>query len=160
SHAVMTVIGFREADDHAVRTELTAGIHVRVVTIPTLIVLKLVAYRDRRRNEDLTDVLFILENYSRYELEDRIFDELADELARGELPFEQAGAFLLGRDVATQCSLSSHPKVAGILNDLLSDRDALARLVPQALEEETWEKRFAFITELFERLKGGFLEYP
>jgi hypothetical protein len=64
---------------------------VRVVTIPTLVMLKLVAHRDRRKTDDLADVLFILENYSRYELEDRIFDELADQLASGELPFEHAG---------------------------------------------------------------------
>jgi predicted nucleotidyltransferase len=158
SRAVMTVTGFREADEHAIRIELAPGVHVRVVTIPTLVILKLVAYRDRGRTDDLVDVLFILENYSQYELENRIFDELTDQLASGELPFEQAGAFLLGRDVAAQCSPSNRPKVGCILDDLLCDRDALARLVPPALDEESWEKRFASITDSFGRLKSGFLE--
>jgi hypothetical protein len=60
--------------------------------------------------------------------------------------------------MAAQCSPSNRPKLAGILNDLLSDRDALARLAPPAFDEESWDKRFASITELFGSLKGGFLE--
>jgi hypothetical protein len=31
-------------------------------------VLKLVTFRDRKKLDDLADVLFILENYTRYEL--------------------------------------------------------------------------------------------
>ena len=96
SQAVMTVIGFREADSHATRIELAPGVQVRVVTIPMLVILKLVAYEDRGKTDDLADVLFVLENFSRYELENRIFEELAEQLARGELPFEEAGAFLSG----------------------------------------------------------------
>jgi predicted nucleotidyltransferase len=160
SHAVMSVIGFREANEHAIRIELAPGVHVRVVTVPTLVMLKLAAHRDRGKTDDLADVLFIVEHYSRYELEGRIFDELAEQLASGELPFEQAGAFLLGRDVATQCSPTNRPKVAIILNDLLTDRGTLARLVPAALEEESWEKRFALMTGLFEKLRDGFLRHP
>lgn len=159
SHAVMSVIGFREADEHVTLLELTPGVHVRVVTIPTLVVLKLVAHADRRKTDDLVDVVFILEQYSRYELEDRIFDELGDQLATGELPFEQAGAFLLGRDVANQCRPSNRPKLATILNDLLRDRDTLARLVPRALDEASWVKKFALITELFASLRQGFLRH-
>jgi hypothetical protein len=62
--------------------------------------------------------------------------------------------------MAAQCSPSNRPKLAGILNDLLSDRDALARLLlPPPLDEESWDKRFALIIELFGRLEGGFLEH-
>jgi predicted nucleotidyltransferase len=158
SGAVMTVIGFREGDEHATRIDLAPGVSVRVVTIPTLVILKVVAYYDRRKIDDLADVLFILENYSRYELEDRIFDELAELLARGDLPFEQAGAFLLGRDVAAQCSPPHRPKVKGILDDVLGDREMLARLVPPVIDEESWDKRFTFISDLFRRLTAGFME--
>jgi predicted nucleotidyltransferase len=158
SHVVMSVIGFREADEHAISIELAPGLHVRVVTIPTLVMLKLVAHRDRSKTDDLTDVLFILEHYSRNELEDRIFDELADQLASGELPFELAGSFLLGRDVATQCRPSSRPEVAGILDDLLSDEAPLTHLVAPQLDEEGWQKRFDFITGLFRRFREGFLQ--
>jgi predicted nucleotidyltransferase len=157
SHAVMTVIGFREADEHAAQVQLAAGVQVRVVTIPALVILKLVAHRDRRKTDDLADVLFILENYSRYELEDRIFDELSDQLASGALPFDRAGAFLLGRDMAAQCNPSNRPKLATILNDLLREPDTLARLLPPALEQDSWDKRFAFIADLFGRLRDGFV---
>jgi predicted nucleotidyltransferase len=157
SHAIMTVIGFREADEHATRVQIAPGVQARVVTIPTLVMLKLVAHQDRRKTDDLADVLFILENYSRYELEDRIFDELADQLASGALPFDQAGAFLLGRDMAAQCSPSNLPKVAAILNDLLREPETLARLLPPALEQDSWDKRFAFTGDLFGRLRDGFV---
>ena len=116
------------------------------------------AHRDRRKTDDLTDVLFILEHYSRYELEDRIFDELADRLAGGELPFEQAGAFLVGRDVATQCRPASRPKLAAILDNLLSDEVPLAQLVAPALDEVSWQQRFDSITGLFRRFSDGFLQ--
>jgi predicted nucleotidyltransferase len=131
SHAVMTVVGFRDADAHATRVELAPGIHVRVVSIATLVILKLVAYQDRNKADDLADVLFILEYYSRYELDARILDELAEQLAGGKLPFEYAGAYLLGRDMAAQCSPSNRLKLGDILDDLLRERDALARLVPR-----------------------------
>ncbi len=115
SHAVMSVIGFSDADEHAIPIELRPGVTIRVVTIPALVALKLIAYKDRSRADDLRDVLFILEYYSRYELEDRIFDELSELLANGELEFEQAGAFLLGRDISSQCSLSNQSVCAGLV---------------------------------------------
>ena len=89
SHAVMSVIGFSDADEHAIPIELRPGVTIRVVTIPALVALKLIAYKDRSRADDLRDVLFILEYYSRYELEDRIFDELSELLANGELQMVQ-----------------------------------------------------------------------
>lgn len=156
SHAVMSVIGFREADEHATHVEITPGVTVRVVTIPALVVLKLVAYRDRTRTDDLRDVFFILEQYARHELEDRIFDELSDLLAGGGLAFEQAGAFLLGRDISTQCNPSNRSAVLQILQDLLSkDAGPLASLVLMSLDQEDWEKRFDTITQLFRALKDG-----
>ena len=156
SRSVMTVIGFHEADEHATSAELAPGIHVRVVTVPSLVLLKLVSHRDRGKIDDLADVLFILENYSRYELEERIFEELAGPLASGELPFEQAAAFLLGRDMVAQCSLANRSKVAGILDDLLDDKEALIRLVPPAIDEQSWEERLTLIKGLFMRLTAGF----
>ncbi len=82
---------------------------------------------------------------------------MADQLAGGELPFEQAGAFLLGRDVATQCRPSSRPELAAILEDLLRDEAPLAQLIAPGLDEESWQKRFDFITGLFRRFRDGFL---
>src|SRR5207249_760507 len=41
SHAVMSVIGFSDADEHAIPIELRPGVTIRVVTIPALVALKL-----------------------------------------------------------------------------------------------------------------------
>ncbi len=153
----MSVIGFREAEEHATAIELAPGFKIRVVTIPTLVMLKLVAHSDRRRSEDLADVLFILEQYSRYELEERIFDELTEQLAHGDLPFEQAGAFLLGRDVSLQCHPSNRPRIATILDDVLSHESLITGLVPNRLDEETWQKQIECATGLFRSFQNGFL---
>jgi len=157
SRAVMSVIGFREAEEHATSVELVPGLGVKVVTIPTLVMLKLIAYSDRRRSDDLADVLFILEQYSHHELEDRIFEELADQLARGDLAFEQAGAFLLGRDVSRQCHPSNLPKLSAILNDILGHEAILAELVSPRFDDEIWERRFESVTALFRTFRDGLL---
>jgi len=61
----MTVLGFQEAVDTAQLVEVGEGLVVPVVSIPAFVLLKLMAWKDRRiiKNTDASDLLFVLRNY-------------------------------------------------------------------------------------------------
>ncbi|MBM5656569.1 hypothetical protein GSH05_34835, partial [Burkholderia pseudomallei] len=57
---VMTVLGFQEAVDTAQPVSIGEGLVVPVVTLPAFVLLKLIAWKDRRltKNTDSADLLF------------------------------------------------------------------------------------------------------
>lgn len=62
---VMTVLGFQEAVDTAQPVSIGEGLVVPIVTLPAFVLLKLIAWKDRRltKNTDSVDLLFVLRNY-------------------------------------------------------------------------------------------------
>jgi len=97
SGRVMSVGGFLAAAENS-RIEDLDGVRFRVVTLPGLVALKLFALGDRRAAKDLQDLLLVLEGASD-ELGGRIYEELAPDVLV-DLPYEQLGPLLLGRDIA------------------------------------------------------------
>lgn len=97
SGRVMSVGGFPAAAEHS-RTEDLDGVRVRVVNLPGLVALKLFAFGDRRDAKDLQDLLLILGGASD-ELRHRTYEELDPDVLV-QLPYEQVGPLLLGRDIA------------------------------------------------------------
>ena len=98
----MDVTGFREADEDGREIELADGLSVRVVTLRGLLVLKAIAYEDRRGHgieHDLGDLDFILRHADRLLEESRVFDLAGDALRAGRLEYVDAAAYCLGRDV-------------------------------------------------------------
>jgi len=93
----MNVSGFAEALLHA-KTTTIDELEIQVVDTPAFIVLKVFAWGDRgeRTNKDLEDIDFIL---SRYEDDERVYSELAEELADGAVDFLDANIYLLGQDI-------------------------------------------------------------
>ena len=85
------------------RIDLGSGRSILVVTVPALALLKAFAYLERRRDgevRDLEDFDFILRSYVALAGDERVFEEAPDLLAEGLLAPEDAGAFLLGLDLA------------------------------------------------------------
>lgn len=106
-HAVtMSVAGFQEAFDHAVLVDIGQGATVKVTSLAGLVLLKLMAWQERRleTNKDVTDFLTILTEYPNVEF-DRLYDDFipAEKL---NYDIERQGAFLLGYDLNM---LLSHP---------------------------------------------------
>lgn len=93
----MNVLGFAEALFHA-KTVSVDGLEIPVIDTPAFVVLKIFAWGDRgeRTNKDLEDIEFIL---SKYEDEERVYEELALELADGLVEFIDANVYLLGQDI-------------------------------------------------------------
>ncbi|PZO45145.1 MAG: hypothetical protein DCF19_01245 [Pseudanabaena frigida] len=93
----MSVLDFDEALSHAVTTNID-DLEIQVIYIPSLIVLKVFAWGDRgeRTNKDLEDIEFIL---SKYEDNDRVYNELEEELSSGDVDFSDANIYLLGQDI-------------------------------------------------------------
>jgi predicted nucleotidyltransferase len=93
----MNVLGFTEALLHA-KTASIDDLEIQVIDIPAFVVLKVFAWGDRgeRTKKDLEDIEFIL---SKYEDDDRVYDELAEELANEVVDFLNANIYLLGRDI-------------------------------------------------------------
>jgi predicted nucleotidyltransferase len=102
----MSVTGFQEALDHAVLVDIGQGVSVRVASLAGLVLLKLMAWQERRleTNKDVTDFLTILTEYPNVEF-DRLYDDFipAEKL---NYDIERQGAFLLGYDLNM---LLSHP---------------------------------------------------
>lgn len=62
---VMNVLGFQEAVDTAQEVDIGEGVVVPVVTIPAFVLLKLMAWQDRRtqKSTDASDLLFVLRQF-------------------------------------------------------------------------------------------------
>lgn len=123
---VMNVTGFDEAFDAAVRVAIEEGFAVRVASLPGLMLMKLFAWRDRRRegHKDAWDLRLLLTQYERAGNTDRIFDEGV--MAIEGFDADRAAARLLGRDVADLLRPRSRAALLALLDAELNDPDSSA----------------------------------
>ncbi|WP_218653151.1 nucleotidyl transferase AbiEii/AbiGii toxin family protein [Nostoc sp. TCL26-01] len=93
----MNVLGFTEALQYAKIIKID-DLEIPVIDTPAFIVLKIFAWGDRGEgtNKDLEDIEFIL---LKYEDDERVYAELAEELADGVVEFLDANIYLLGQDI-------------------------------------------------------------
>ncbi|MBI5362632.1 MAG: nucleotidyl transferase AbiEii/AbiGii toxin family protein [Planctomycetes bacterium] len=99
----MNVLGFAASEPGRERLVLDQGLVVPVAATPSLALLKLHAYRERRQRgerKDIQDFDWFLRNYEAAGNELRVHDELAEELLDARLEIDDGGAALLGSDVA------------------------------------------------------------
>lgn len=124
---LMNVAGFEEALLNA-KIEIIDNLELQVIDTPALVALKLLAWGDRgeRTCKDLDDIDFILKNYSD---EERIYTELLNELANGDIEYVDAAIYILGQDIRK----IFHNETVKQLNFRLE------QLIPQ-LEEDIDEK--------------------
>ncbi|MCF2144972.1 nucleotidyl transferase AbiEii/AbiGii toxin family protein [Desmonostoc muscorum LEGE 12446] len=117
----MNVLGFTEAMLSAKHITID-DFEIQVIDIPAFIVLKIFAWGDRgeRTNKDLEDIDFIL---SKYEDDDRVFNELAEELADKVIEFLDANIYLLGQDIYKILQSKTLHELNLLLNKLLDKFD-------------------------------------
>lgn len=132
---VMSTLGVEEAFASAKLEELVPGLSVRVVPIPGLVLLKIVAYQDRpeERARDLSDVVYCFEYYEEDIVQSRRFDLVGVDVIGEPVEFEEAGAYLLGTEVARLASPKSL-LAARRLIDMIPDE--YSRPISQILREE------------------------
>ena len=114
----MNVLGFQDVIQSAQKLQIYVDLEIPVATAPGLAILKIFAFDDRGKIDDLGDLYFILDNYDRADNEERIFQELFELLSSGELDYESAKAFLLGKDVRRLISPKTHEILVHKLEDL------------------------------------------
>jgi predicted nucleotidyltransferase len=152
---VLNVAGFREGLDGADLVDLGAGLAMHVCTLPSLSVLKLLAWRDRGRdnNKDATDFLALAQAYATAGNMDRLYDEEAGLLEMAGHDPDLAGAALLGKDAAMLCSPGTAQQVRVILADPEPMLDALLRVRNQLAMGGDAQRLRAFIAGY----RNGFL---
>jgi predicted nucleotidyltransferase len=154
----MNVLGFREVHQHSEQLIIDENLVVPVATAPGLAVLKIFAYSDRSRDDDLRDFYFILDNYDKGGNEERIFDELTNLLSVGDLDYELAKAFLLGIDVRRLISDQTHEGLLSIIDELqLTDPYSthLALLITRLGDQEIEERQRFHVAKLFKAFLNG-----
>ena len=148
----MSIVGFNEAFSTAESIAIEE-IEFKVINLPSLIVLKLIAWNDRKAAKDLEDIYFILKNYSD---DNRVFVELVDELSQGLVKYEESGSFLIGRDIKNNFSSETIKHLMKIISQILQKRDSLfPQLIYRAVEQDEWNIRFDTIVRFFKALKKG-----
>lgn len=114
---VMNVAGFSEARTSALMVEVAEGVVVPVTSLPSLAVLKLIAWRDRHLEtaKDATDFLLIARNYHDAGNTDRLYETESALLQATDFDPDMAGAMLLGKDAAAICLSSTAQSIETIL---------------------------------------------
>lgn len=128
---VMSVAGFAEARRAALSVEIVPGFAVAVASIPSLAILKLVAWNDRNAetNKDASDLLLLTKSYASIGNLDRLYESERVLLQEHDYNPDLAGAALLGKDAAMICLYET----AQIIQGILSTQNLRQRLIDHML---------------------------
>ncbi|MEM5312363.1 MULTISPECIES: nucleotidyl transferase AbiEii/AbiGii toxin family protein [Paraburkholderia] len=138
---VMTVLGFQEAVDTAQLVEIGEGLVVPVVSLPAFVLLKLMAWKDRRtiKNTDASDLLFVMRKYFYAGNEERVYEEALDLLEACDFNVEIASAGMLARDARDVANNTTREAVRAMLQSpetyTTLQADLLARAVTHMFGE-------------------------
>jgi predicted nucleotidyltransferase len=147
----LNMAGFEQVLPSALEVRVTPGLTVPVLPLPLYVLLKLVAFGDRREPKDLASVLHCLRHYA--EKEDRRYglDYNGDAVL-----FEQTTAYLLGQDCRRFLTAALSAAVSPVLNAFESPDASVVGTV--AREEEGFgvdEGRMQDVFELFQSFREG-----
>jgi predicted nucleotidyltransferase len=111
--------------------ELAEGLLVPVASLPSLAMLKLIAWRERhlQSQKDATDFLLIARHYADAGNYHRLYETEAALLQAADFDPELAGAALLGKDAAAVSSARTQQAVT----EILTDSQVKQRLIDQLL---------------------------
>lgn len=152
----MTVLGFDEALAHAEWFKLEPDEKIAIATIPALLVMKFFAFADRKHIDDLKDAVFILQHYLQHHNENRIFDELANQLAHGKIEYQQAGPFLLGKEAGQLCKHETVERLLPIIDSLIDPySEKVGQLAGPLGDFDEEEKRRREIAASFKSFRDG-----
>lgn len=113
---VFNMAGFDRVADAVVGVTLESGEHIPVVRVPVYVLLKLVAFTDRKLAKDIGGVLHCLRNYA--EDDERRFGLEHDGTP---VPYEYGSAYLLARDALPVVDEKLRQVIAPLLQSLIPD---------------------------------------
>ena len=155
----MSTLGFREAWEKSVRVRLAEDLEIAVASPAGLALLKLVAWDDRHYQRDAQDLSLLLSTYLDAGHAEELYGEQAehaDLLDAPEFDYEQAGARILGRDMAAIMSDESRSTIERILAAETSEVGQLRLVTEMAsgghLHGET-ERALIMLRQLWQGVK-------
>lgn len=115
-NTIMNVAGYDDVLAAAEEVAFTADLVGKVVSLPGLAILKLVAWSDRGRDnpKDAQDLIHLLWNYTEAGNLDRVYEEDGVIDAGHDDP-DLAGAYLLGKDIGRISSPETRQVIVAIL---------------------------------------------
>ena len=141
----MSVLGFAEATEYAMRVAVAQDLVITVVDIVSIAMLKLIAWHDRKldpdpRRKHAQDFALMLKNYGEFEFrKDRFYAEAPSVFERAEGDICLVGAWLLGHDVGNRAATRTREKLQSVFavqNQLLRDVQATSYFVSTARAAE------------------------
>jgi predicted nucleotidyltransferase len=154
---VMQVAGFSDGMESSVPVRLAEDLVIRVVSIPTLLVLKLFAWLDRKQEKrDAPDIYTLLKDYGDAGNEDRLFGEALNILEAEGYDVEIAGARLLGWDAAAVISADTRGRVRDILASDRQMEELTNQIIVVSARNDPEHARRCEI--LMKKLRQGFLQ--
>jgi predicted nucleotidyltransferase len=130
SGKTMNMLGFSDAFRFAVPVSVGAGIILPVIPLWLFAALKIITYLDRKAARDLSDLVYVLDQYEPLGTDSRRFDVLSE--SQG-ITYEASGAFLLGKDILSNAS----PLVIdSVKKFLLTIEDEFSPVIIAILTEE------------------------
>jgi predicted nucleotidyltransferase len=154
---VMQVAGFSDGMESSVPVRLAEDLVIRVVSIPTLLVLKLFAWLDRKQEKrDAPDIYTLLKDYGDAGNEDRLFGEALNILEAEGYDVEIAGARLLGGDAAAVISADTRGRVRDILASDRQMEELTNQIIVVSARNDPEHARRCEI--LVKKLRQGFLQ--
>ena len=113
---VMAVDGFNDALESALLVRLNEDLIIKVVCLPALVILKLLAWSERKHeNRDAVDIYTLLKQYGDAGNEERLYGTEVAILEAEGYDFEIAGARLIGFDATRILSPDTRSRVSRIL---------------------------------------------
>ena len=150
----MNILGLEEA---FVNTEIITieKLEIRVADIDAFIVLKLLAWNDRRENKDLKDIIIVLLKSPNEEDEQRVYDEFIDEIIEGRFQVDEAAIIFIGRNIQNKFKSETINKIKQIVEIILGQDTYISQCMPKILDVEEWDETFDKIVRRFESLQYG-----
>jgi len=154
----MSVMGFRDAYAEAVEV-LTDGIVVPVVNPIGLMLLKLLAWTQRRRTQpkkDAADMAYLLRHFSTIITEKALFDQHSAAVEAADFDLGLAASRVLGQKMANMAAYDTQATVLDILGSGLKEKtdSVLVRDIAEHMAAAGEER----VLHLLENLGAGFLE--
>lgn len=128
---VLNVAGFIDAYSCAVSVDLGQSLVIKTCALPSLAVLKLIAWKDRRNitSKDATDFFYVAQKYAYAGNLDRLYTSEQAVLAEANHDPVLAGATLLGMDAVRQVQEDT----AALILEILGNPTLLRALIDHLL---------------------------
>lgn len=160
----MNVLGFADAYENSltVRLRVAPPLEIKVVSLPGLFILKLISWKERgaKNNRDARDLAFLLENYHQAGNFDRLYQEDYDIMEELNHNIREAGARLLGRDVAAIVKPETREVIYRILEEEINKDGQLNLVTDIRRSRHSFDDDFDTYLTLLNEFNKGFTEAP